>query len=368
MPVQRAPKAQLNFIQWLRVFLIALVVAHHAGAPYGPTAIAWPVDDPSNSDLLLPFFAVNAAFFMGLFFLISGYFIVGSYDRHGARKYLISRLLRLGLPLFVIVILYNGYIAFADSATTGGYLGYLWNDYIGGRMDFGPLWFIAHLLVYAGLYALFRMIVPRRQPRTEPPVPGHVSIAIYTFALTVVTYFLRQIWPQDVWVRFLWFIPLEPMHLPQYASLFMIGIIASRGDWFLHIPKRVGYIWFWIAVAVFAVAAGLATLGVDLPGNWDATDFWRLIDSVICVGMILGLLVFFREHADRTGPIAKRLAASVYGIYLIHIYVVIGLQAALVETTLGALTKFLIVTVAGFSLSFLIVDTLRRVKVVRNII
>ena len=89
---------------------------------------------------------------------------------------------------------------------------------------------------------------------------------------------------------------------------------------------------------------------------------------MVCVGMILGLLAFFREHADRAGPIANRLSASVYGIYLLHIYVVVGLQIPLVEIALGPLTKFLIVTVVGFSLTFLVVDTLRRAPAVRKII
>ena len=62
----------LYFVQWLRVFLISLVVAHHAGQPYGPTGGEWPVDDPVSSPWLGPFFALNAAFFMGFFFLLSG--------------------------------------------------------------------------------------------------------------------------------------------------------------------------------------------------------------------------------------------------------------------------------------------------------
>ncbi len=72
-----SPAKRLYFVQWLRVFLISLVVAHHAAQPYGPTGGEWAVSDPASSDLLLPFFAINAAFFMGFFFLVSGYFVSG---------------------------------------------------------------------------------------------------------------------------------------------------------------------------------------------------------------------------------------------------------------------------------------------------
>src|SRR5918997_2539840 len=60
---------RLPFADNLRVFLTILVVAHHAGQAYGPTGGRWPVFEPQRSSLLGPFFSVNAAFFMGLFFL-----------------------------------------------------------------------------------------------------------------------------------------------------------------------------------------------------------------------------------------------------------------------------------------------------------
>jgi fucose 4-O-acetylase-like acetyltransferase len=146
----RAEAIRLYFVQWLRVFLICLVVAHHAGRPYGPTGGAWPVSDPASSDLLLPFFALNAAFFMGFFFLIAGYFVEGSYDRKGSWPFLRSRLIRLGIPLLVFAGPLFGTIAYTSSGTTRGYLSFMWFEYLLPlRLEFGPLWFIAHLLLYA---------------------------------------------------------------------------------------------------------------------------------------------------------------------------------------------------------------------------
>jgi glucan biosynthesis protein C len=47
------------------------------------------------------FVAVNQAYFMSLFLLISAYFIPGSYDRKGAGRFLKDRLIRLGIPLVI---------------------------------------------------------------------------------------------------------------------------------------------------------------------------------------------------------------------------------------------------------------------------
>jgi fucose 4-O-acetylase-like acetyltransferase len=96
----------LVFVDVLRVALIVLVVAHHAAQPYGPTGGEWPVTDPASSELLGPFFAVNAAFFMSLLFLLAGYFVPRSYNRKGAGQFLKDRWMRIGVPLafFALVV------------------------------------------------------------------------------------------------------------------------------------------------------------------------------------------------------------------------------------------------------------------------
>ena len=48
------------------------------------------------------FFSTNAAFFMGLYFFISGYFVPGSYDRQGFGTFIRKKILRLGVPLLLL--------------------------------------------------------------------------------------------------------------------------------------------------------------------------------------------------------------------------------------------------------------------------
>src|ERR1700760_3306895 len=79
----RKPSRRLDYLDALKVGLTVLVIAHHAGQPYGPTGGRWPIFDAQRTAVLGPFFAVNAAFFMGLFFLISAYFLPASFDRKG---------------------------------------------------------------------------------------------------------------------------------------------------------------------------------------------------------------------------------------------------------------------------------------------
>ena len=95
---------RLLFLDNLKVCLTVLVIFHHAGQAYGDGG-GWAYT-PSNPAEVMPwiwhFFSVNAAFFMGLFFLISGYFVPESYDKQGTSVFVQKKLIRLGIPLLVM--------------------------------------------------------------------------------------------------------------------------------------------------------------------------------------------------------------------------------------------------------------------------
>src|SRR5919205_3219845 len=135
-------RARLFFVDNLRVLLAILVVAHHAGQAYGPTGGRWPIFNPERAGILGSFFSVNAGFFMGLFFLVSAYFLPGAYDRRGAGAFLRDRGLRLGLPLVFFALAVFAPIGYAlDYRGAGGQLAfwpYLVRVYLGAwRVEVG---------------------------------------------------------------------------------------------------------------------------------------------------------------------------------------------------------------------------------------
>ena len=114
---------RLYFLDNLRIGLTILVIAHHVGQAYGPTGGAWPIQEATRAAVLGPFFTVNRSFFMSLFFLISGYLMVASYDRSGPGAFLKSRFLRLGVPLlafFLLIIPLQQYLCHCRAGDLGG--------------------------------------------------------------------------------------------------------------------------------------------------------------------------------------------------------------------------------------------------------
>jgi peptidoglycan/LPS O-acetylase OafA/YrhL len=136
---------RIEFVDALRVVLIALVVAHHSVEAY---VVGHPSEIPLP-DAPIPrawvFLWVNAAFFMGLFFFLAGCFSTGAFDRKGVTTFLADRGLRLGVPLVlgtVLVVPLAGWshIALDPALPNVGYWTYLTQDFFarGQKPDFWP--------------------------------------------------------------------------------------------------------------------------------------------------------------------------------------------------------------------------------------
>ena len=78
-------KPHLYYIDYLRVVLTVLVILHHSSITYGGQGSWYYIQSSGNKftptvGLLSLFTGVNQAYFMGFFFLISGYFTPESSD------------------------------------------------------------------------------------------------------------------------------------------------------------------------------------------------------------------------------------------------------------------------------------------------
>lgn len=138
-----------------------------------------------------------------------------------------------------------------------------------------------HLLFYSLLYALFRLAV--HKPLCVGSRLGIAWIISAVVFVSAANYLIRPLWLINDWKFLGGFLWAEPADLPQYAVLFVMGMIAFRGDWFRRIPRTMGRVLF-------------------------------------------GLIALFRFCFDKTSPVMRWLAAQSYAAYLIHIFVIVGLQ------------------------------------------
>jgi len=377
--VSAPAKPRLAYIDNVRIFLSMLVVAHHAGQPYGHDG--WGLyQSPLKSQWIGLFFSVNEAFFMGLFFLIAGYFQPGSVDRKGPLKFVLDRLWRFGVPIAVMVLgitpifMYYHDIIWKSMQMSsyldyylGAYLGLTappagWTGPKGPNQELIHLWFIQNLFIYGGVYALYRAIVGDRdrKPKALPqepiaPATAHWALITLVLWLTVSTYLIR-IWKSvDDWKVLLGFWEIEFAHLPQYVTMFVLGIIAARRNWFERFPAKVG--WVWLGIGVVCVGLCFARgVGFNFPfwnGGADPLALLRATwESLLCIGFAAGLLTLTRERFPSQGPLAKILSDSSFAVYIFHVPVVTLLQYWLSDSGLGPFQLFVVISILGIGISF----------------
>ena len=324
---------RLYYLDNLKVCLTVLVIMHHAGQAYGNGG-GWAYT-PSNPAEFMPwiwhFFSTNAAFFMGLYFFISGYFVPRSFDKQGTKQFVHKKLLRLGVPLLFM----------------GGIISIL-----SGKPEIGHMWFIESLLVFCLIYALIRQWV---QPINKVcnSKPTTIGLFIVALLMGIGSYFIRQVSPQDHWIWPFGIIPLpmEPAHYLQYVMMFVLGILAYRFQWLDSVKMSNG-----TGFMALLIGMGL-TIGNYLRdgGAWNAFvwQWFGIYESLMCVFISFGLIWLFRELVCGTSKVWLWCAAQSYGAYVFHLILMFILQNAVDGIWMGAFGKFLFIGIVTTILSFL---------------
>ncbi len=374
-------KNRLYYLDNLKVFLIILVIMHHVGQAYGATGGSWIYSYPGDRVKSLGvFFGFNASFFMGLFFFISGYFYPQSFDRHGARKFIVDKLIRFGIPLIVVCLFitplleYVKYVHYEHHISFQDFYIRMWQKYglkiaYPGGFHFGHLWFVEHLLVYAILYAAIRTVLQKYVPFLSVTTARHARLYIlisYILVLGIITHLMRTSWgfPVDRWISFLGYIQMEPAHLPQYLSLFVFGILAYRWSFLDSITTPRNMLWLVPGLGIFAVTI----VQIYTTGHRQAFFLWDYREALLCVGVCIGLLALFNTFFNRTGRIMQLLSENAFGTYVVHVPIVVALQYAFDPVQAGALTLFIIVSCLAIPVSFLISILVRLIPGVKRVL
>ena len=382
-------RARLFFIDNLRILIITLVVMLHLSITYGGVG-SWYYRNVPEGYMSVPLTWHNGtvqAFSMGLFFLISGYFTPGSYDRKGPRRFFKDRLLRLGIPILCYDFVIGPLMAYPlmqavalEQGRTlqfvGSYPEFLSGYYSRFHVGTGPLWFVEALLIFAGFYVLWRLFAKTLACPVQDggKVPSNLIIALFALALSAVTFIVR------IWLPIGW--SFEPLNFqfpffPQYICMFVVGIIAYRRNWLVRIPDAMGKLWVCIALLLILILfPALFVLGGALHGNVSAFMggfHWQCFgyaawEQFTGVAVIIALLFLFRKWLNRQGSVSKAMSASAYTAYIIHAPVVVLVTLAMRNISLYPLLKFALAVLIAVPLCFALGNFIRQLPLARRIL
>lgn len=213
-------------IDALRAAVTLLVVFHHTAITYGAIG-GWYYKEllPSptlGSRLLVLFCTVNQAWFMGLFFLLAGYYTPPAWRRHGTAGFIQGRLARLGIPIVVYALVLHP-LTVALAATARGrpfvrVFTYVWSH---GEFEPGPLWFTEALLIFSAVWLVLRSL-NKNFPARPHSFPKSNTLAVVVVVTGAAAFLLRLAWPVGVNIAF-----LQLGYFASYVVLFSAGCLAA---------------------------------------------------------------------------------------------------------------------------------------------
>jgi len=359
------------FIDNIRVFLTILVILHHLMVIYTASG-SWIYTEQRQDGLAALvgnwFCGINQSYFMGLFLFISAYFVPRAYDRKGAKRFLVDRFLRLGIPL----VLYGWFIRPLWIFLTFPKSESFWNWYsvqyfknygiIGG----GPLWFIEVLLIFAMVYVLYRATFARDivNPNPIASFPKNWSIILCAFLLGIITFIVRIWFPQNTTISEL---NLQLANFSQYILLFVLGLVAYSRNWLLSLPEKLARGWMYTALwlSVLPALVGFNFSPFPVENGW---PWFQLIsacwEAYMCFAMCISVIYLFQRYADRQGAVSVFLSNNAYGAYLIHELVITSLAIVVAGITFHPLLKFALMGLSAVPLTFSLSALIRKIPLV----
>ena len=352
----------------LRGVVIIIVLAFHSVLPYlaSLSAASYPFDSAPYQWLAFPivdnerwfgfdlFCAWQDVGLMTLMFFLSGLFVPSSLARKGSLKFMLDRLLRIGIP-FVLAVIFLAplayYAAYRTTAVDPGLDAY-WQHWL--ALPFwpnGPQWFLGQLLAYNVLTVAMHRFVPGWDRHLVRLVAFAGGNPIRFFVVLVIISALAYVPLALAYSPFAWtnigpisFQLSRPLH---YLVYFLAGLAVGTYGLERGLLTGDGVLaqrWMaWLATSFVGFLLWAAPTAVTMSDWGNApliAKFAACIGFVVaCAAGCLCSLAICLRFADWRLRAFDSLSANAYRMYLIHYVFAVWLQYALLGSGLFAIGK-----------------------------
>ncbi len=364
---------RLLYIDNLRVLVVVLVVMHHLAVTYSGFG-GWYYVDASQLDIVSTvwfafYLGFEQGYFMGLLFMIAGYFAAGSLDRKGFGRFARERFKRLIVPALITMVVIS---PFLGTVVLGGPpTGFDVVSFLSGT---GVMWFTVALFAFSIAYALVRLTVHTPSPtaRPKPFNPTFVKAVLLVLVIALLAFLIRIVQPIGTNI-----LNMQFCYFASYMVLFVVGIVAYRNDLFArisyHAGKRwlvagvvLGFVaWFFLVGAAGDLGATTALLGGV---TWWSAGY-ALWESFVAVAMGIGLIAVFREKLDHQGHLAKAMADNSFAVYMFHPVVIVPVTLLFSSVVLYPIAKWLLLSAICVPLCFAATHFIfRRIPLLKDVL
>jgi len=371
-------KTRIYFLDNLRTFLILMVVVLHTGIVYEPILEnTWIVSDPVKNSSIGFVRMYLDLFVMFTLFFISGYFIPNSLKNKTDRVFILSKFKRIMLPwmvaVFTMIPAYKAIFLYSRGLPQEAWYSYfhLFQRVGGDLSNFADnpvqnwLWFLPVLFLFQILYlGLSKTKLLSLNISIKTGVIMTLIIGII-YSMVISTLELRG-WYNSPIFHF------QRERLLIYFMVFLLGSLCYKLKVFesTHKNKKL-YIWANVALTlslgIFTVVAlNFFFNMIDPVRNYffvtDTIDRITYYTSVlISMFSFLYILIYtFRFSLNKSNWLMKEVNKNSYAVYIIHLPIIGVFALLLLNISMPAIIKFLLVTVLTFIISNIIVYAYRQ--------
>jgi hypothetical protein len=304
---------------------------------------------------------------MPMMFFISGYFAPPSLGKRGDWAFLKARFTRLILPwavgVFTLVPLYKMIFLYSRGLPQDHWCTYFcWSNSLHGQewvLGHIWLWFLPVLFVFHIVY----LLLSKTGIRWSISLRASIAIAFFVgvgYSLSLDLLNLRG-WTKAVLIDF------QNERILIYFMTFMLGVLCFKSGFFEERPKSAvryhalnAVVWIpltsyivFLLVPFFKPGAFLVSPVADRLIVWFSYHLSLL-------SLMYVTIETFRRYFDGTGSLWSELSNNSYYVYIIHTIVLGVIALGLLHVELPAFAKYVILSVATFGASNLVISLWRR--------
>lgn len=354
------PTSRYEFLDWLRVLAIFLLLFFHTGMLF--VGWGWHLQNAETiPGLQLPMDLAHRLR-MPLLFVIAGAGMWFALKRRSGSAFIAERTWRLLVPavvgMFLIVPpqVYLERVFHGD--WSGGYLAFVWQrvfqfePYPAGNFSWHHLWFIVYLYVYVLL--LVPLLLWWRNARRElNPGPWLYALAL---PLGINEALLKPGFPETHNLISDWYIFIHYLLLTIYG--FVIASMPGAWDWFARARR-----WS-LALGLATLTGGLSLIEIGVIHRDTPAD--SIFANIFTWVWLMVFLGYGRQHLSFGNRLLSWARDASYPVYILHQTVIIMIAFKVIQQPWSPWTKYWVVLGATLVTCALLYEfVLRRFAITR---
>ena len=386
-------KKSTLFIDYIRGFMILLVVLDHAMHAYSPHYKKfWYLQDIGGETFFDVWHMHNDAIMMPMLFFLAGLFVLPSLKSRGLKSFIKQKAVHLGIPFALGVLVFVPpqtfvkYLLKTDISMS--FMTYYTDVFLQGEMQASGFWFLYYLVVLTTIAVAIYYVAPIilkacasfAQRLVEKPLRG---LLVVSGIAAVILTLSDIIWSPFYWIGFQKIFYVRGSRFLAKAFFFFLGIGLSMSEIlkntkFLETLSKHAFplvMWTLVVGAAYVVFTltyyhlGAYDMSIyrhlALGGTWgEAFNMLKDLDPKVLVrttllgffmtSMIVTYCAVFHRFLNTSKTLWLSLAACSYGIFIIHEPMVVWMHYGMLDNDWSDYLKFLISGGGALALSWAI--------------